>query len=89
MAKEGRRTRGKRTQCIEIRYFYITEKIKDSLIVISYCPTKKLVSNYLSKPIQGSLFRMHYNSIMGITNEEYDRYNLEHVAANKQHRLTT
>ena len=71
MAKEGRRTRGKRTQCIEIRYFYITEKIKDSLIVISYCPSKE-TRDYLSKPLQGSLFRMHHNEITGITNEEYD-----------------
>ena len=87
MAKGGRRTCGKRTRCIEIRYFYITEKINEGLIVMSYCPTKEMVSDYLSKPIQGSLFRMHRNAIMGITNEEYDRYELEYAAAKKRQRL--
>ena len=85
--KGGRRTCGKRTRCIEIRYFYITEKINKDLIVMSYCPTKEMVSDYLSKPIQGSLFRLHRNAIMGITNEEYDRYVLEFAAAKKRQRL--
>ena len=53
MAKGGRRTRGRRTQCIENRYFYITEKINKGLIVMSYCPTKEMVSDCLSKQIQG------------------------------------
>ena len=71
MAKGGRRTFGKRTRCIEIRCSYITEKIKE------------MVSDYLSKPIKGLIFRLHQNSIMRITNEEYDRYVLEYAAARR------
>ena len=37
---------------------------------VTYCPTKKLVADYLSKPPQGSLFRTHRNSILGITNAD-------------------
>ena len=33
-----------------------------TLTTISYCPTKEM-SDYLSKPLQGSLFRIHRNAI--------------------------
>mmetsp|Transcript_8119 Transcript_8119/g.18006 ORF Transcript_8119/g.18006 Transcript_8119/m.18006 type:complete len:389 (-) Transcript_8119:645-1811(-) len=86
MAKGGRRTCGKRTRSIDIRYFYITERINDGLIVMSYCPTKEMVSDYLSKPTQGSLFRLRRNTIMGISSDEYDRYELEYAAAKGRYR---
>ena len=52
-----------------------------------YCPTKEMVSDHLSKPVQESLFRLHHNAIMEITNEEYDRYKMEYAAAKKRKRL--
>ena len=41
LAKGGRRVCGKRTRNINIRCFYVTERIKDGMVVVSYCPTKK------------------------------------------------
>ena len=56
---------------ILIRYFYVTDKLQDrTLTAISYCPTKEMVSNYLSKPLQGSLFHTHRNDIMGINEQD-------------------
>ena len=56
----------KQTRHIDIRYFYVTSKIYDQTVTaITYCPTKEIMTNYLSKPLQGSLFRIHQNSIMG------------------------
>jgi hypothetical protein len=43
---------------------------------VTYCPTKELVADYLSKPLQGSLFRTHCNSILGITDAD-EAYNAE------------
>lgn len=53
---------------------------------MSYCPTKEMVSDYLSKPTQGSLFRLRRNTIMGISSDEYDRYELEYAAAKGRYR---
>ena len=39
----------------------------DGTIVVTYCPTKEMVSDYLSKPLQGNLFWVHCNTLMGIT----------------------
>ena len=62
MLKGGRRTCGKRTRNINIKYFYATERIGDGTIQVSYCPTKEMTSDFLSKPLQGSLFRTHRNA---------------------------
>ena len=37
---------------------------------VTYCPTKELVADYLRKPLQGSLFHIHHNSILGITDAD-------------------
>jgi hypothetical protein len=78
LVNNGQASSTKRTRHINIRYFYVTSKIKDGSIRVIYHPTKQMVSDYLTKPLQGSLFRTHRNSIMGhdedsigICNKEY------------------
>jgi hypothetical protein len=71
----------KRTRHINIRYFYVTSKIKSGSIRIIYHPTKQMVSNYLTKPLQGSLFRTHRNSIMGHDEDSIARCNAEYKNA--------
>jgi hypothetical protein len=65
LENNGQASSTKRTRHINIRYFYVTSKIKDGSIRVIYHPTKQMVSDYLTKPLQGSLFRTHRNSIMG------------------------
>jgi hypothetical protein len=64
LVNNGQALSTKRTRHINIRYFYVTSKIKDGSIRVIYHPTKQMVSDYLAKPLQGSLFRTHRNSIM-------------------------
>jgi hypothetical protein len=45
---------------------------------VIYWPTKQMVSDYLTKPLQGSLFRTHQNSIMGHDEDSISRYNKEY-----------
>ena len=51
MVKRGVRVCGPRTRSTHIRYFYATERVKDKTIVVTYCPTKEMVADYLSKPL--------------------------------------
>ena len=78
MLKGGKHVCGQRTRNIHIRYFYAHERITDGMIVVTYCPTKEMVSDYLSKPLQGSLFRTHHNTLMGITPELDMQYQLSY-----------
>jgi hypothetical protein len=87
VSRNGRRSCVQRTRHINIRYFYITDKINDGTVVVSYCPTKEMVSDYFTKPLQGSLFRQHRNAIMGVTSSDYDRYELAYKAAKKAGRM--
>jgi hypothetical protein len=83
LAQNGRRSCGQRTRHINIRYFYITDKINDGTVVMSYCPTKEMISDYFTKPLQGSLFRQHRNAIMGVSQADYNRYLIDYKAAKK------
>jgi hypothetical protein len=65
LQNNGQASSMKRTQHINIRYFYITSKIKSGRMRVIYHPTKQMVSDYLTKPLKGSLFQNHRNSIMG------------------------
>ena len=71
LERYGKRSSTKQTHHILIRYFYVTDKLQDkTLTAISYCPTKEMTSDYLSKPLQGSLFQTHRNAIMGINEQD-------------------
>jgi hypothetical protein len=83
LARNGSRSCGQRTRHINIRYFYITDKINDGTVVMSYCPTKEMVSDYFTKPLQGSLFRLHRNAIMGVSQADYDWYADQYKKAKK------
>jgi len=50
---------------IIIQYFFITERVNMKVVSIDWCPTKKMVAEYITKPLQGSLFRELRNYIMG------------------------
>jgi hypothetical protein len=65
LVNNGQASSTKRTRHINIRYFYVTSKIKDGKIRVIYHPTKQMVSDYLTKPLQGPFFRTDRNSIMG------------------------
>ena len=53
---------------MHIRYFYITEQVQKKAIHVTHCPTEEMVTDFFTKPLQGSLFTKIREYIMG--NEE-------------------
>ena len=82
MVKGGVRLCGTRTRNIHIFYFYVTERLKDGTIVVTYYTTKEMVADYLSKLLQGSLCCLHRNTLRGITPELVDQYQMEYASVN-------
>ena len=78
LVKGGRRVCGSRARGIRIRYFYAHERVEDGIIIVTYCPTKGMVSDYLSKPLQGRLFRTR-NIPMGISEADYITYKVAYA----------
>jgi hypothetical protein len=66
LEKNGRRSSGKRTQDIHIRYFFVTDRVKSNEVSIEYCPTGEMNADVYTKPLQGSPFRKFCNRIMNM-----------------------
>ena len=66
LAKNGKASSSKRTKHIHIRYFFITDRIANGDLNIEWCPTGEMVGDYMTKPLQGSLFKKFRDIIMGV-----------------------
>jgi len=58
-------TSGERTRHINIRYFFITDRIKDGEVSVKYLHTSQMTADGGSKPLQGRNF---YNFVKAILN---------------------
>jgi hypothetical protein len=67
LERNGKASSGKRTRHINIRYFFITDRVNMKEVEIEWCPTKKMVADFMTKPLQGIHFRRLCDLIMGTT----------------------
>ena len=56
MIKNGKGS-SKRTRHVNIRYFWVKERVDKGEVEISYLQTADMVADILTKPLQGELFR--------------------------------
>jgi hypothetical protein len=66
LENNGKASSGKRTRHINIRYFFITDRIAKKEVAVQYCPTKQMVADYFTKPLQGALFYKFRDQILGL-----------------------
>ena len=64
LAKNGRGLSSKRTRHINIRYFFVADRIASKEVKVEYCPTGDMIADYFTKPLQGSLFKKFRDFIM-------------------------
>jgi hypothetical protein len=62
---KGRST-SSRTKHINIRYFFVKDRIEAGEIVIKYAPTEEMLADLLTKPLQGELFRRLRRSLLNL-----------------------
>ena len=60
-----KKSSGKRTRALNIRYFFLTDQVEKGNITIEYCPTDGMVGDFHTKPLQGEKFRKFRNEILG------------------------
>ena len=65
LLENGKRSSGKRTRAINIRYFFLTDQHNKGNVRFEYCPTGDMIGNFLTKPLQGKDFKRFRNAIMG------------------------
>jgi hypothetical protein len=68
MERNGRSSAGHKSRHINIRYFFIKDRIAKGEINLVHCAaTGIMVADFLTKPLQGHLFAKFRDIIMGIT----------------------
>jgi hypothetical protein len=66
LEKNGKASSSKRTRHISIRYFFVTDRIAKGELSVELCPTAQMIADFMTKPLQGALFRKFRDIIMGI-----------------------
>jgi hypothetical protein len=56
MAEKGKTT-SERTRHINVRYFFVKDRIENGEVQLEYMPTEDMIADSLTKPLQGSMFR--------------------------------
>jgi hypothetical protein len=65
LEKNGRASCGRKSRHIDIRYFFMKDRVKTEGIDIVYCPTEQMLADFFTKPLQGSLFERLRKVLMG------------------------
>ena len=66
LERNGKAMSGKCTKHINVRYFFITNQISKGEVRVEWCPTKDMVADFLTKPLQGASFKRFRDLIMGV-----------------------
>ena len=67
LTRNGWKSKSKRTKHINVRYFYITDRLKAGDVSrVIYKPTGDMESDYLTKVLQGKSFHAHRKTLMGL-----------------------
>ena len=64
LENNGRASSSKRTRHINIRYYFVADKVKNKEVRIEYCPTDTMIADYFTKPLQGQKFIAFRNFIL-------------------------
>jgi hypothetical protein len=69
LENNGRASSSKRTRHINIRYYFVTDRIANGEISVAYCPTKQMIADFFTKPLQGAAFIGFRDFIMNVQHD--------------------
>jgi len=56
LAENGRTTSSTITRHLNIRYLFVTDKIKKCKVKVAFCPMHNMLGNFFTKLLQGTVF---------------------------------
>ena len=66
LEKNGKALSSKRTKHIKIRYLFITDRVAQGDVSLVWCPTRDMIGEFMTNPLQGALFPKFRDQIMGV-----------------------
>ena len=67
LENNGKRSAGKRSRALNVRYFFLTDQVEKGNLTIEYCTTDVMWADFMTKPLQGEKFRKFRDDILGIS----------------------
>jgi hypothetical protein len=61
----GSKSCSRRSRHIDMRYFFIKDRLESEGIKVVHCPTEQMVADFFTKPLQGQLFHFLKSIVMG------------------------
>ena len=52
--------------------FFLTDQVEKKNVSIEHCPTKQMIGDFMSKPLQGELFSKFKAAVMGHNNSLFE-----------------
>ena len=65
MEKNGRNSCTGNSRHIDIRYFFVKDRVDKREVTIQHCPTTRMLADYFTKPLQGKSFYVFRDVLMG------------------------
>ena len=65
MLKNGRNSCTGNSRYVNIRYFFVKDRIDKKEVRVEYCPTEIMLADFFTKALQGRLFLLFRSVIMG------------------------
>ena len=65
MEVNGRNSCTGNSRHVDIRFFFVHDRVKSGDIKVEYCPTDKMVVDFFTKPLQGRIFKKFRESVIG------------------------
>ena len=69
LEKNGRKFSTKNTKHINVRYYFIKDRVETRDVVIEHCPKEEMLGDHFKKPLQVVLFRNFREEIMNIPDD--------------------
>jgi hypothetical protein len=63
LERNGKKSSGKQTRALNIRYFFTTDQVEKGNRQIEHCRTNNMVGDFSTKPLQGEKFQRFRNNI--------------------------
>ena len=85
----GWRSTGSKSKHVDIRFYFIADRIKSEKIEVHHCKTEHMVADFFTKPLQGALFKRLRDIVMGVVPVDtvFDYSKQERVVKNEDPEL--
>ena len=70
LEKNGKPSSSKKAKRINIRCFFVTDRIQNEELKVVHCPTDEMVADFFTKPLQGRKLKKFRSVIMKIPDQE-------------------